>query len=203
MKNAGKIASLGVVTGLAVSLLATGIAAADDRGGLKRGGGMGAQGGLRGATFAELDVDGNGSITEEDLLARAQAKFAETDTDGSGTLSAEELAAGALARMEAAKAAAEAEGKDMRRTPPAGFEDKMAERLLEARDANEDGALSQDELAPKDGYGRMIDRFDTDDDNALSEEEFAQIKAEHGDRKGPRGKGHGHDRDGERKGQRN
>lgn len=188
MKNVGKIASLGVVTGLAVTLMATGFASAHDR--MGRGGAMGDKGGLRGATFAELDVDANGSITEADLKARAEAKFTEADTNGDGRLSAEELAAGALARMNAAQEATSDDDKP-RRTPPAGFEDKMAERIIDARDADKDGALSMAELAPSDGYGRMIDRFDTDDDNALSEEEFAEIGSKREARMGQRGHGEG------------
>jgi Ca2+-binding EF-hand superfamily protein len=188
MKHAFKIAGLGLLLGTAVTLAAAPASARGPIGGGMAGpGGFGARGGLFATDFAELDVNGDGLITEEDLLARAEARFAEVDADGSGALDASELAAGAQARVEARMQ------NENRR--PRGFDletvgTRMAERMIEARDSDDDGVLSLAELGPDKGFGRVIDRFDTDDDNAISQAEFDAAKAEIGERHA-RGGGHG------------
>jgi hypothetical protein len=58
---------------------------------------------------------------------------------------------------------------------PAEMAKVMVERMLSARDTNEDGVLSGAELSPAANIAALIDRFDSDDDNAWSEEEFAQM----------------------------
>ena len=50
--------------------------------------------------FAQVDTDGDGKITPEELQAHSAARFAQADTDGDGTLSVEEM----VARMEARQA---------------------------------------------------------------------------------------------------
>ena len=122
-------------------------------------------GGMRGdrerPTFAELDADGDGSVTIAEMKAQATAKFAERDANGDGVLSSEELVAGMMERA--------AEG---------------AGRMIEWRDTDGDGSLSQAELGG--GFGQqMFARLDADNDGSVSAEEF-ETAAERG---GLRGKG--------------
>lgn len=103
-------------------------------------------------TFEQLDVDGSGEITREDLEMLPDARFAEMDADGSGDVSEAEFVAAAQAR------AGEAAG-----------------RLFARLDADGDGALSQDALAARGHHGgrlRGIMRLDSDDSGGVSAEEF-------------------------------
>ncbi len=142
-----------------------------------------AKGGMRGFaenTFADMDADGSGKITEADLVAVSQVWLAKADTNGDGGLNAEEL----LAMNE------RFEGASGKR---AAFMEFAAQWRVKQGDADGDGKLSAAELAPQKGFGRLIDRFDTDDDNALSPDEFAAAQAElqRSRRGGKRGSGAG------------
>ncbi len=121
-------------------------------------------GGHRGerVSFEQLDANGDGFVTIEELQAQGQARFAETDTNGDGLLSAEEIAAKA--------------DRDI--------SDRVA-KMIEKRDTNGDGLLSQEEMQPNgDRAARMFDRLDDNGDGQISEEEFASMKK--GKRKGGR-----------------
>ncbi|MDV7144229.1 EF-hand domain-containing protein [Tropicimonas sp. TH_r6] len=124
-------------------------------------------------SFAELDADGDGKVTTEELKAFAETaatkRFQDADTDGDGKLSAEEMTAAA----EAAKLDRQARRQDA-----------MIARL----DTDKDGLVSEEEMkaaigerAGKRGNDtergeRMIKRFDVDGDGVLSEEEFAKMQ---------------------------
>lgn len=177
MKNATKIAGFGLAAGAAMMLalstpaLARGPQGADgSRLGLMPGG---PTGGLFTLQFADLDVDGDGKITEAELKARAEAlvaaRLAEVDGDGDGTVTVDELKARILAGIEA-RAGGRALGA--RAADPATMASTMAERMIAARDSDDDGALSGEELSPVFDIAALIDRFDTDDDNAWSKAEF-------------------------------
>lgn len=193
MTYAYRIAGLGLILGAAVTLAALPASARGPMGGFDVNRGPDGKAGIFTSAFADLDKDGNGQITEDDLMAGAEARFAGVDTDGDGAISQDELAASVAARIDE-----RLQGRDI--GPGAMDAETMsarfAERLLGARDANEDGALSLDELSPDTSFARLIDRFDTDDDNAISEAEFDTAKQEMQDRsawRGDRGKGgHGH-----------
>ncbi|WP_245189198.1 EF-hand domain-containing protein [Mameliella alba] len=132
--------------------------------------------------FAEIDADGNGKVTKEEIEAFKTARFEATDTDGDGKLSREEIAA----------------ARDARRVA-------RMQTMVERLDQDGDGLLSADELAagparraPQD----MFDRLDADDDGALTLEEIEKARGAfqrggesrfgHKDREhGHRG-GHGH-----------
>ena len=122
--------------------------------------------------FATLDADGSGSLSVAELEAARTAKFTEMDTDGNGAVSLAELTA-AQADMAGAR----------------------AEQMLSRLDANDDGALQADEMAPRGADAeRMLSRIDADDDGEISEEEFEKAgekREEHGDRGERGGKGHG------------
>lgn len=124
----------------------------------------------RGAmAFTDLDVDGSGEITVEDLTQARDNRFAEIDANGDGTVDRDEFLAHAQAK------AAEHAGEKF-------------DRL----DADGDGALSRDVLEARGrggrGIERMIDRFDSDNSGGVSEAEFEEARAglreRHGGRKG-------------------
>ncbi len=103
-------------------------------------------------TFEQLDVDGSGEITREDLELLPGARFAEMDADSSGDISEAEFVAAAQAR--AGEAAA---------------------RMFARLDADGDGVLSQDAFAARGHHGgrlRGIMRLDADDSGGVSAEEF-------------------------------
>ncbi|HBZ43882.1 MAG TPA: hypothetical protein DEO85_07450 [Maritimibacter sp.] len=194
MKRAMKIAGFGLLMGTAATLAIPTMATARD-GGPRMGGAMGAHVEM---TFADLDTDGNGQITEEDFAAQAEARFSDADADGDGAVTPEEMAAGIVAQMNERLAGVEAEDRPSD-TQVAARAEWMAERLFARADTDNNGTLEADEMTPKRDFGRLIDRFDTDDDNAWSEAEFDEMKANrearmdrHGDRRGgERGERHG------------
>lgn len=108
------------------------------------------------AKFTEIDADGNGSLTEDEIVAHLSAKmlervnrhFAEHDTDGSGEISVEEFETAHVGRME------------MRR---AHREERRAQ-FIERFDTDGDGELSEAERAAarEAGFGRRGKRSQGD-----------------------------------------
>ena len=103
-------------------------------------------------SFEELDTNGDGLVTADELEALSAARFTEMDTNGDGVISAEEM----LASMQ------EKAQKRM---------SKGVERMIEKLDEDGDGALSADEMPQRDNT-RMIGHLDEDDDGAVSAEEY-------------------------------
>lgn len=112
------------------------------------------------ASFEELDLNADGFVTLDELEAAQQTRFDTADTDGDGVLSEAELAV-QIQERGAERA------------------ERMARRMLQHLDDNNDGVLSSDEAQRRD-LNRMINRADTDDDNAISAEEFAEANAGRG-----------------------
>lgn len=163
-------AALAAVLGAALST-----AAWADRGGHGPMGMMGM--GMMGAgpmfDFAEIDANGDGKITPDEITAHRAARAAALDADKDGKISAPELQAQIEARMSAR----------------AG---EMAARMIEMRDTDGDGLLSAAELAepPMAGFGdRLFERADADGDGAVTEEEATALR----DRMAERMQGRGHD----------
>lgn len=119
-------------------------------------------------SFADLDADGNGSLSAEELAAPMGALFADADTNGDGVISAEELAA--------------------------AMQQRRAQRMIERHDTNKDGVLSADEM-PQPDASKRFERLDANDDGTISAEEFAAMaeRAQPGQRRG-HDRGHGHSR---------
>ncbi len=116
--------------------------------------------------FAEIDSDGNGSISFDEFKAgRSNDRLAKVDTNGDGTISAEEIAAWG----------ADSEKKNAER-----FE-KAKERMVSKLDTNEDGQIDASELEAR--QKEYFDKLDENEDGALTEEE---IKSKM--RKGKKGK---------------
>ncbi len=114
-------------------------------------------------SFEELDVDGSGEITAEDLTARRDNRFADLDTDGNGSISQEEFVAHQMARSE-----------------------EHALAMFERMDIDGDGVLSRDVIERGRGGergARMIERFDADGSGGVSAEEFEQAMTHIGDRR--------------------
>lgn len=124
-------------------------------------------------SFSELDSDGDGKITVEELQARQVARLAEADANSDGFLSAEELAA-------------QMQGREAERA------EKRIGRMIERLDSDGDGQLSLEEAQARNDGRHMIDRLDADKDGAVSEAEFAEARGMRGQGKGgPGGKERG------------
>lgn len=119
-------------------------------------------------SFADLDSNGDGQVTREEMQGQAQARFAESDSNGDGKLDRDELLAASQRRSEA-----------------------RIDRMLGQLDKDSDGAVSFEEMPRPDGrrMARMFDMIDSDDSGAISQEEFAEIREMMQERrgKGPRG----------------
>ena len=120
-------------------------------------------------SFAELDADGNGSVTADELMAFGDSRFTDADTDGNGELTKAEMEAAALARFQ----------------ENLGYRTQVALAKLD-KDGN--GTVSKDEMegmmkGPR--PEKMFQRLDANNDGAISEDEFAKL-AEMGPRMMPR-----------------
>jgi len=120
--------------------------------------------------FADIDTDGNGELTLEELQNLGAARFAANDIDGDGALSRDELLAAGQERMAS-----------------------RADRMLERLDTDEDGMISQEEMAAaQEGRGgrrspeRMFERVDADEDGVISQAEFEEAAERMMERRGGR-----------------
>lgn len=164
MKTKNVIASLALVGISAAALIAVPVYA-----GNHGQGPMGSHG--ERPSFDTLDADGDGSITIAELKSRSADQFGEQDINGDGILTAEELT---TAITERARQNAEVK----------------VERLIQWRDTDGDGALSQTELGGNMGE-RMFGRLDANNDGAISKEEYeTAAKLRRGKRMGGPGNRH-------------
>lgn len=116
-----------------------------------------------------MDIDGDGTVTQEEIQARAAERFAAADTDGDGVVTAEEL----VALMQSQQQARE-ETRMQRR----------AEAMIQRMDRDQDGSLSAEEMTPADHRAEMFERIDADGDGMISQEEFATLREDMQGRRG-------------------
>ena len=160
MKSALMLSIL-IPVGLAVSLPANAMGPGD--------------GPMQRPAFSDLDTNGDGSLTLEELQGAREARFAEADTDGDGNLSRDEMLAADAERMAT-----------------------MIDRQMERFDDNEDGMLSANEMddmgARRPDPERMFARVDADGDGVVTEAEYDEIGScmmRRGGGNGERGGPHG------------
>lgn len=118
--------------------------------------------------FEQLDANGDGQISREEMTAFRSGHFSEVDTDGDGKLSREEILAQAAKRAETRV-------------------DAMIKRL----DSDGDGMISPEEKTRMAGDmgQKMFERADADKDGMISKDEFDTAKKRMKDRKGHHRKG--------------
>ena len=158
MKNAIRMISLGaaILAGLSTQSLAAGSDATDRPDGPRH-------------SFEELDANGDGLITSDEMQAHMQARFATADTDGDGKLTRQELSAKMEARQSQRRA-------------------RHLDKMISRRDADGDGALSIEEM--RSGRAEhMFAKVDADGDGALSKAEFEEMKKKHRGRHNKKGWG--------------
>ncbi|MGV6812311.1 MAG: EF-hand domain-containing protein [Brevirhabdus sp.] len=136
----------------------------------KQGPGEGHRGGHMPMIFEQLDANGDGIVTQDEMKLHSEARFTEADGNGDGKLSAEEMIAAAQARAEEAmKDRAERMSERMA---------KRTERMIEKKDTDGDGLLTMAELQDGQSRGeRFFEKLDTDGDGAVSKEEFEAAKS--------------------------
>lgn len=144
------------VTAMAIALTA-GVAAAKGGHGGKHGPHM---------NFEQLDSNGDGQVTKEELANAATTRFNAVDTNGDGNLSVDELAAASERANQ----------------------DRIA-KMVEKRDENGDGVLSLTEMQPRsDRMDHMFERLDANEDGVISAEEFEKMKDRRHGKRGGEGK---------------
>jgi len=107
--------------------------------------------------FADLDTNGDGKITRDEISAQRAAHFSAQDTNGDGQLSEAEVSAAAIARMQ----------------------DRLSKRfakMLQRRDANGDGQLSLAEVTDSARSAKLFDKMDANNDGSVSRDELKKMQ---------------------------
>ena len=135
--------------------------------------------------FEDLDINSDGAVTSDEIeaamQARAAARFALTDTNGDGALSVEELITRAdTARQDRAAGRA---AEQIERADTNGDGLLQADELAAQRADRIEGRV---EGRGDRGPDRMFERADADDNGSLSAEEFAEAQTRMQDNGGRR-----------------
>ena len=164
-----KVLTLSILSGAALLSLA-GMSEARGPGGMER------------PAFTEIDANGDGAVTREEIAAhiagRGAARFEQADTDGDGALSRDEMVAAARS----------------------GADDRAGQRF-DRLDADGDGSVTKAEMdaaretaraqgGKKGGrhgggenrFERMFERADADSNGSLSAEEWDAMASRRGNR---------------------
>ncbi|MEL7150425.1 MAG: EF-hand domain-containing protein [Pseudomonadota bacterium] len=105
-----------------------------------------------GMTFETLDVDGSGEITLEDLTALRDNRFAELDSNGDGSISQDEFVAHQVARSEERAARmferldADGDGTLSRDVIENEGRGRSGERMISRFDEDNSGGISAEEF---------------------------------------------------------
>lgn len=156
-----RIAGITAAAALLAGVAATGVAVA--QGGPMGGSMMGS--GRGGLDFAAIDTDGNGTLSRDELIARATERLSAADTNGDGALDRNELIIampgrhGGLGNIFAADPA-----------------EAMADRLLAMMGATEAGRIEIATLADQ-RVNFLLAFVDTNRDSAISRAEADAMRA--------------------------
>ncbi|WP_227269307.1 EF-hand domain-containing protein [Roseobacter weihaiensis] len=101
------------------------------------------------ASFEQLDTNGDGQITREEMSVLRGARLARADTDSDGLISLSELEIHSVERSR-----------------------ERAQAMMDRLDADADGMLSSEELGGGERANRMFERVDQDGDGAINQAEF-------------------------------
>ncbi|MDG1169077.1 MAG: EF-hand domain-containing protein [Sulfitobacter sp.] len=148
----------------------------------------------KGAMFAQIDADGDGAVTAQELSAHAAARFAAADADKDGFLTAQEMLmirGGKRAEKMLERFDTDGNGQLSAAELDAAVQErggKRAKRMMERLDANNDGKLALDEMTAHRDPAKMFERLDKDKNGSLSAEEFAKARGhgghgKHGDKR--------------------
>ncbi|WP_417808967.1 EF-hand domain-containing protein [Thioclava sp.] len=118
-----------------------------------------------GFDITEIDTNGDGSITLDEIQAKRVADAKALDANGDGMISQDELVNFELAKQKAR------------------IEARVAQRFA-AQDVNGDGELSAAELIERPMPTRMFERMDRNNDGALSPDEMQVARKMMRDRMG-------------------
>lgn len=156
------LATVAIGTGLAAGTMA----AADDNRGSARGPML---------EFEAIDADADGTLTSEELIARATERLATADANGDGLLDRDEL----IAAMPAPGGLDNVFAPDPRAW--------RADRMLAFMDANESGQIAIAEVAER-RVNALLARADADNDGEISASEAEAVRTRMAEHR----HGHGH-----------
>ena len=122
---------------------------------------MANRGGPEPVSFATLDANSDGKVTQAELDAHKTARFTKADANKDGKLSKEELLANAKSRENARI-------------------DRRVGKMMGRMDADNDGLLSKAEMETMTRGKGLLARLDADKDGAITAEEFAAGKSRRG-----------------------
>ena len=125
-------------------------------------------------SFADLDTNGDGVLSVEEMQAPMLERFQSADTDGDGSLSADELNAARPEKGEGKRFGGGKFGKN------GGNRGDRAAKMIAKLDSDGDGLLSLEELSANPKPAQMFEKIDANGDGAISQEEFDAAHAEMG-----------------------